>query len=74
MFSSFSAAASRSSTQGSGRWRDQDPDPAVVIQELSEEEEEKDNLSQGDTMPGSFERTCRELSVPWTEVVGKKVK
>ena len=55
-----------------GRWRDQHPNPGVVTQGLSEEEE-KDNLSQGDTMPGSFEPARRDPSVPWTEVVGKNL-
>jgi len=45
-----------------------DPNPVVVTQGLEEEEEEKDDLSQGDTMPGSFEPARREPSVPWTEL------
>jgi len=55
-----------------GRWRDQHPNRGVVTQGLSEEEE-KDNISQGDTMPGSFEPARRDPSVPWTEVVGKNL-
>ena len=54
-----------------GRCRDQDPSLGVVTQGLPEEEEEKDYLSQGDTMPGSFQLSCREPLLPWTEVVGK---
>jgi len=57
-----------------GIWRNQDPNPGVVIQGLSgEEEEEKDNLSQGDTIPGSFEPARRDPSVPWTDIVGKNL-
>ena len=56
-----------------GRWRDQDPSRGVIIQGLSEEEEEKGDLNQGDTMPGSFEPAHWEPSVPLTEVVGKNL-
>ena len=38
-----------------GRWRDQDPSSGVVTQGVSEEEEAKGDLIQGDTMSGSFE-------------------
>jgi len=39
---------------------------------LKEEgEEEKGDLGRGDTMPGSFEPYHRELSLPYTKVVGK---
>jgi len=58
--------------QGSGRWRDQNSSPGVVAKGLSKEEEkEKDDLSQGDIMSGSFEPAHRESSLPETEVVEK---
>jgi len=49
--------------QSSSGWNNQDPSPCVVTQALSKEEEEKDDLGRGDTMPGSFEPTHRELSL-----------
>ena len=51
-----------------------DPNPVVVTQGLSEEDAEaKDDLSQDDTVPGSFEPARRDPSVPCTEVVGKNL-
>ena len=66
-------AASRSSTQSSGGWNDQDHSPCIVTQAPLKEEgkEEKGDLGRGDTMPGSFEPSHRELSLPYTKVVGK---
>jgi len=56
--------------QGSNGRRDYDSNPGIITQGLWKEEK-KDDLSQGDTMPCSFEPVRRESSLPWTEVVGK---
>ena len=45
----------------------------VVTQALSKEEEEKDDLGRGDTMPGFFEPAHRELLLPCTDLIGKNL-
>ena len=67
----YFAAASRSNTQSSGWWDDVDLSPGVVAQVSSKEEEE--DLGQDNILPGFCEPAHRELSLPWTEVVGENL-
>jgi len=48
-----------------------DLSPGVVAQVSSKEEEE--DLGQDNILPGFCEPAHRELSLPWTEVVGENL-
>jgi len=68
-FSYFAAAAATSwiSTH-SGGWHDQDLSPGITLAPSKEVE-----VEEGETMLGCFEPVHRELSLPWTEVLGNNL-
>jgi len=62
----FAASASGLNTQSSGGWYGLDPNHRVITQAPLKEGENHD-LGQGDLIPGCFEPSHQEPSLPWTD-------